>query len=391
MKRVVFCTELGGNYGHISGFIKLSQYLVAQGCEVVFILRSLQFAHLLGSKAVCFQAPVPNFVPVRRDTYSYSGLLSSMGYNDESVLTEYLGMWRRLFESLKVDLVVADHAPTALLAAHSLNLHACAIGTGFVVPPAADKFPLFISGVPHSVDEMDAAVLSVVNKALAKFQSAPLITVGDIFNRSNQFLCTFPEMDHYGFRPDADYWGPLFSEDMAEIVDWPNDFEPKIFAYLTPKVRSLTLVLHALAQLPGCKLVHIPGFTLQDIAGYRHLDLKIISSPVNIKSVLSDASLVVSQGGAGLGSQCLLAGVRHVMIPTQTEQRMLARRMTAQGLVYAVDPEVGAPDYSLIFDRALACPVLGKNIAIMREKYAGFSQGEQLAALAEEMLSPLCS
>jgi len=388
MKRIVFCTELGGNYGHISGFIKLYECLVAQGFEVIFILRSLQFAQLLGEHAKCFQAPVPNFVPVRRETYSYSGLLSSMGYSDEPVFAEYLGAWRELFKSYKVDLVVADHAPTALLAAHSLGLPACAIGTGFVLPPAGGKFPPFVSGGVHTADTIDSTVLSVVNKALDSFQSSPLLSLGDIFTRSNQFLCTFPEMDHYDFRPDADYWGPLFSADMADEADWPNDSEPKIFAYLTPKVRSLTLALTALAQLPGYKLVHVPGLSAQDLADYQHLGLNIVTSPVNIKSVLAKASLIVSQGGAGLASQCMLAGVRHVMIPTQMEQKMLARKMSAQGLAYAIDPNADSPNYPAVFNRALTCPVLGKNIALMRNKYAGFVQDEQIAALVEEIVSP---
>lgn len=98
------------------------------------MLRSLQFARLLGAEARCLQAPVPNFVPVRRETHSYSELLSLMGHLDPAVLVGYLAAWRELFTSLSADLVIADHAPTALLAAHSLNLPACAIGTGFVLP-----------------------------------------------------------------------------------------------------------------------------------------------------------------------------------------------------------------------------------------------------------------
>lgn len=389
MKRIVFCTELGGNYGHISGFIKLSQCLAAQGVEVIFILRNLQFAYLLGANARCVQAPVPDFVPVRRETYSYAELLSVMGYLDKSVLTDYLAAWRNLLRSQAADVVVADHAPTALLAAHSLSLPACAIGTGFVIPPAGDKFPPFMSGFSSSVDDIDTKVLAVVNHALDKFQSAPLASLGDIFTRSNQFLCTFPEMDHYDVRPDADYWGALFSEDMADEFAWPSDLEPKIFAYLTPKVSSLKQALSALAQLPGYKLVHIPNVNLQDITEYKHMGITITASPVNMKSVLRNVSLVVSQGGAGLSAQCLLAGVRHLMIPTQLEQRMLARKMTLQGLAYAIDPEVDSPDYLAVLNRALTCTVLEKNIAMMSCKYQGFSQDEQIAALAEEILSPL--
>ncbi len=392
MKRVVFCWELGGNYGHISGFINLYRHLKVQGFEVAFILRSLKYTGLLSENAQtnCFKAPIPNIIPTTRVAYSYADILAQIGYLDEAVLSNYLKAWRDLLIQTGADLVVADHAPTALLAAQTLGLPSAAIGTGFVMPPGSVEFPLYLPDGEKPVIGIDHQLVIEINKVLKKSGARSLEEVGNIFSRSQQFLCTFPELDHYGYRQETEYWGPLFSDDIGEVFSWPKGAEPRIFAYLTPKIINLSQVIRALATLPGFKLLHIPGMSANDIEAYQAPNLKILSTPVNMRSLLSEGvEMVVSQGGMGLASQCFLAGIKQVIIPTQMEQHMLAQRMSSQELAYGIAAENVTATYRDVFHQALGCPVLAHSCALIKQKYTGFSQTEQIEALVEDMVSPL--
>lgn len=381
MKRIVFCTELGGNYGHVSGLLELSRNLCGQEDELIFVLCNMAVAPLLGEDVSCVQVPLPNVVPADKDSYSYAGLLGLLGYDDESVLTDYLTRWRNLLAG--ADLVIADHAPSALLAAQSLGIDCAAVGTGFVIPPP--DMPLFNPGLAPDKDPAPH-ILATINRVMDRLSAPRLEKLGDIFTRSRQFLCTFPELDHYGLRAGTDYWGPLYSEHMGEIFTWPVASEANIFAYLTPRVHNLPAALAALGELPGFKLAHIPGIDPALAAAYNRSDLLIKPEPINMASVLPQVDLMISQGGAGVTSLCAIYGLRHVMVPTQMEQRMLTRRLVKQGLAYGVDPDTDAPDYAGIFNRALNCPTLTRNTELLRMQYRDFSQVEQLEALVEALL-----
>jgi len=275
------------------------------------------------------------------------------------------------------------------LAARTLGLPIATIGTGFVMPPFESAFPLFSAGLAEPEAGLDDRVLANINHAMQVFDGQLLANLGDIFSAAENYLCTFPELDHYGARADVDYWGPLFSANLGVDYQWPADASHYVFAYLTPRLKHLAQAVAAIAQLPGHKLVHIPGLTPEQLKAFSAQDISLVSSPVNMDSVLRRANLVISQGGMGLSSLCALAGVRHVIVPTQMEQTMLARRLSSMGLAYAANAEVTADEYFSVFIKALLCEQLAKNGQLLAQKYQGFSQEEQLGALVEDMLELL--
>lgn len=389
MKRIIFCWELGGNYGHITSFLPFYRELVKAGMAVDFVIRDLGFAHkLLGEQGIrYFQAPLP------RDelneaifTYSYTDLLAQIGYLDSSRLTSYVSAWRDLLLVLDADMVIADHAPTALLAARTLGLPGAIFGSGFFNPPFTNPFPIFHvwSGVPHEVARKnDAAVLHNINLVLKCFEKEPVTSVASILDVDENFLCTIPELDHYDVREGQDYWGPYFIDDIGIEPDWPEVSGPKIFAYVTTKVKSLELFLQELQLVQGSKLVHIPRASQELIAHFERNDLRIVPEPVQMKAIVKDADLVIHQCGIGTVSACVMGGVKQLLLPTQLEQRMLAKKLVRAGLAYGIDPDSPTPAYKVIVESALSCPRLQEKTQKLQQKYLGFDQREQYGVMAE--------
>src|SRR6187431_1555200 len=200
MLRAIFCWEMGANYGHIAGFLPIYKELKRRGVDIWLIVRDNTHVHLLGDEAItqCLQAPSPRFNPAPRDLHTFADLLAQIGYINEQVLSHYVLDWCELILPLKPDWIISDHAPTAQLAARALGIPACLIGTGFILPPVKSYFPPLFSEFAQSVNQLDEKILYAMNKVLALFKAKPYREIGDLFNSSQQFLCSFAEQDHYG-------------------------------------------------------------------------------------------------------------------------------------------------------------------------------------------------
>lgn len=389
MKKVVFCWELGGNYGHITSFLPFYRELVKAGLQVDFVLRDLGFAHqLLGDTGVrYFQAPLPkDELNVAINTYTYTDLLAQIGYLDSDRLISYVSGWRDLFLIFEADIIIADHAPTALLAARALGLPSAMFGSGFLIPPRQNPMPVFPiwNNVPDKIAHQHSEpVLGSINTVLSHFKCAPLEAISDLFDVTERFLCTAPELDHYIGREGDEYWGPYFIDDIGIEPQWPDVPGAKIFAYITPKIKNMEHLLGELQRVSGSKLIHIPRASADLISRYSRADLRIEPTPVKMSAVVESAHLVVNQAGIGTVSACALAGVRQLLIPTQLEQRMVCKKLVSLGLAYGVDPEQDFADYQGTIEKALGCPLLGERVRIFQQKYFGFNQQEQYAVMTE--------
>jgi hypothetical protein len=233
---------------------------------------------------------------------------------------------------------------------------------------------------------LDEKILYTMNKVLALFKAELYREIGDLFNSSPQFLCSFAEHDHYGPRSNLPYWGALFDSSFGEEFAWPGGAEFYSFAYLTSKIEGFERAVAAVANLPGFKLLHVPAADKNIIEQYRDRnDVVIKSEPVLLSAVFDRVDLVVHQGGMGVSAQCLLKGVPQVLIPTQTEQRMLARQMLSQNIGKAVDHHKN-PSFDTVFQEALVDQELRVTTTLLQQKYAGFSQQVQIEKMVDEML-----
>src|SRR5690606_4495882 len=118
---------------------------------------------------------------------SYADVLAMFGYASREGLGALVAAWDNLFAAFMPDLVVADHAPTALVAAAGA-IPAVAIGNGFTLPPAdLAEFPILR---PHLAPLAAQAALfeAVAAVQRARRRPAPAALPG-ILAAERRFVC----------------------------------------------------------------------------------------------------------------------------------------------------------------------------------------------------------
>ena len=139
MAHILYAWELGSGLGHIDRMLMATRGLRARGHTVQPVLRDLSRAHhRLGAEGLAsLQSPVwlPQLAnPPALGTYA--AVLAAAGWLDPAGLAGLLTHgWRGLIKLVRPDWLIADHAPTALLAARGLGLRVHAVGNSFEIPP----------------------------------------------------------------------------------------------------------------------------------------------------------------------------------------------------------------------------------------------------------------
>lgn len=393
MSRILYCWELGAGYGHIAAFLPVARRLRQAGHDVIFVLKNLQFADvLLGDEAFGYlQAPVywPDGRPLPA-ALNYAGILANTGYTDPTSLYSRANAWRALYRHLKPDLLVFDHAPTAQLAARGLPLTGALFGGGFQIPPASHPLPAlrpWLPTAPRELADTEARVLAGANAVAARLEAPTLRTLADLFETSETFLCTWPELDAYPQRVSARYWGPALHATAGSEPRWPTGSALKLFGYLRPEYPALGPLLQALAASGWSCLLHIPGASAAFADQHAGANLHICAQPLRLEAALGTCDLAVHHGGAATGAACLLAGKPQLVLPMQIEQAINARHIASIGAGIQLPAETVKPNFRALLKDLSARPDYAAAAKAFGAKYAGFEPDAQAQAIAERCLS----
>lgn len=346
MANIFLAWELGEGYGHLRPLAFVADQLQRAGHTVSMAARRL------GRVARAFQdAPAPLFQaplelkPVstlRWPTLGFADVLFNTGFDDADTLRARVRAWQTLFESTAADLVLANHSPTAVLAARCLELPLVTIGNGFEHPAPGQALPIF----PHSPDDAALAqvarseqqVLDAINACLDAYGKPRLTYVGDLFDlRDRCFLTTLAECDHYGPRAGANYYDvPLLAD--GDAPRWPagTGDEPRVFAYLghSPQLEG---VLARILALPLRLLVFHVDIPAAVVSRLERSNVVFTQRLVDLEQVAGEAAFALTNANHATTCQLLLEGLPCVLAPLQVEQALFARQALKTGAVLSVD------------------------------------------------------
>jgi hypothetical protein len=400
LAHIHFAWELGGGLGHAGRLKPLALEALRRGHQVSMGLRDLVhtnqiLAELDALGVARLQAPVwlHEVKGLPATQISLAEILLAMGYVNAGALQGLFMGWRGMLQVLKPDLVVADSAPTAVLAARSLGVPSATVGIGYFMPPNATPMPLlrdWEAVQPGRVEAGDAQMLNAINTVLQDVGCAPLQHAAQAMLGDLPLLQTWPEFDHYGRHTlpvGQRWWGPSMLSGAGVAPQWPTAGganAPKVFAYLKSNHPDHALVLQALVGL-GCQVeCYLPEVATGRPPPVTSPLIHYSSGPVDLLAALPGCALCVCHGGEATLAQALLLKVPVLLLPTQAEQFLISRAVGRGGLGINVAELRRPVDYVALIQPMLNPIGPHKQAATaFAERHADFTSAQQTRDLVD--------
>jgi UDP:flavonoid glycosyltransferase YjiC (YdhE family) len=397
MARILIAWELGEAFGHLARCLRLAEELRQRGHAVVLVLKDVRLPgpHVAMHGITVLQAPLSpqQRLAKQRMPVNHADVLLHCGFADAREVAARLVVWHGIFRLTRPEVVVADHAPTALLAACRADIPHIAIGNGFAIPPGVSPWPSIRpwDSIPdETLLAAEQRLHDVTDTAQRSMGHAEPVRMREVYGEGD-VLDTFAELDHYGPRPGARYAGPVVAMPHAHRVNWHDHGGARVLAYLRPTVPGFTKIVQELARLDAEVLCVAPGLapgTARSLATRR---LRIALAPVDLALLLKDADLAVGYASCGFATQALLAGVPLLLRPRYVEQMLLGRRVEAMGAGRLLHTRIDAEVIAAGLQDVLHSPVHRQAAQAFKDRHRHFSPEQtigQTCSLIEQACIP---
>lgn len=379
MAAILYAWEFGANLGHVGAFMPLARALRDAGHEVHWVVcQPAVVGDFLASEGFTWlAAPTLPEQPRQGPPLTYADILLRFGYANSQNLFGLVGGWREAMRLTGAQLVMADHSPTSVLAARTLELPVMLFSNGFTVPPRHSPLPNmrpWQAIAEQIIVDLDQAALANVNTVLSRFNTPPLPYLANLFDVAEETMITFPELDHYPDRGQARYWGSLPSAGGGQAVVWPALGSKRLFAYLRPENPHHEAALAALHSLGQATAIYFPGMTPELALRYSAPHLRFLDQPADLDQMAREADVAITYASLATTTAFLLAGKPLLMFPGHLEQFMVARRVVDMGAGLLVNPEEPPGDLRAALTALLDNPNFRTNAQAFARKYAAFDQ-----------------
>jgi UDP:flavonoid glycosyltransferase YjiC (YdhE family) len=341
VKTVLFAWELGAGTGHLMTLRRLASYLQPYGVKAIAgICRSAPDVALDEFFSEIHHLPSWSDTSGNRERRAASSatmndILAGAGLASATTMRGMLEAWDRVFRATKPDLVIAEYAPAAVLAAQR-RIPLMLVGTGFTLPPQdMPRFPLLHRLAPPVFSERQT--LEAVNEAKGFFKWPLLDRLPQVFAGDAYFVRTFPLLDPYRYERNASADGPI----LDRMPTARKSDAETIFVYISRGVAPHRHLAGALR--PAAERVHIyaPMLSADECSDLEARGATIALEPVALADALSDCSLVIHLGGNGLAAEAIAAGVPQLVLSTHVEQELNGLALEDAGvgrMIRAHDP-----------------------------------------------------
>jgi hypothetical protein len=335
--------EMGAGLGHVLSLARIAETLRRRGQEIcgAYLCR-LENSALLAPHvkepirlAPTFGAPSRSQAGDPPQVATYGEFLGDIGYGSAERLSRQIGLWRRIYQEDRPDLVIADSAPTALIAARSMGLGTIAIGTPYYLPPSnLPTFPLLASGdLPRRYNE--AALLATLNTVLESFGGEALAAFPQVFDADASCVTSLRMVDFYdGQRalpilPPIHECPPPAGHEGNEVIVYLSA-PPPIEDPLWDALAGLDMPTHIVASdldEPVRRKLSRQNITLG-------LGLSALLTPVDL---VARCRVLVSNGNSGIVNLGLRAALPQVCLPLTSEHVSTCFGLSRHGAAVVLD------------------------------------------------------
>ncbi|MEM9060546.1 MAG: hypothetical protein AAGD13_08775 [Pseudomonadota bacterium] len=368
LPRILFAWEMGENFGHVSKIAETARALHGRAELWVAVRNPIalrQMAPDLDVKVLAAPAAPPHGPISAQDAgLSYPDALRHVGWAQPRDLAPLVEAWRSLFSLVRPDVLVAQAAPTSLLAARGLDLTTAMIGSGFDAPPRAHPMPSFYHWDPKlkaPTIERETGVLKTANSVLLELGAPKLDRFCDLLDTDAYLLATFTEIDHYAprdaFEPaHPEYLGQLITSDKGAELRWRADAQHRILAYLRPTGRPFEAGAKALEQLDARfdVILACPGAPPGMAERLAKSTVRLVDGPVRLDGLIEDCDLGISHASNGIAAAFIMTGVPQIGLPNHSEQIMVAQAVGRSRLGFGLAGQYGVNEVLRTIDTVLS-------------------------------------
>lgn len=258
-----------------------------------------------------------------RPIANWGEYLADIGFADQDFVEASLDWWVATLRGRRIDLLIAEFAPFALLAARALGIPSIATGQGHSVPPSTmARFPTSRSAMACLHDETELVCL--VNRAGQKHGLPRLEAFPQIYTASAHMPRTIPQLDPYLFwRRNAAYLPP-FSRQFPE-----RGLGDEVFVYFSTHEHNEPAIMAAIAALglPTRAVVTEASDEQREVLA--QAGVVVETAPLPHAEIAARSRMIIHAGQHGAVCLGLALGLPQVAFPCMSEQSENARRIEA--------------------------------------------------------------
>ncbi len=338
-RSALLCWEAGRGYGHALALLAIARRLEARGWRPVLAFPPDRLPAGVDTSAMTMRAapvwgaecrPLPR---MPSSTASLGDILSDIGLRSAEWVRNQISGWWRILAECRPDVIVADYAPGAILAARG-RIPSIAYGVGFTVPPAGmRRFPPLHDLAPPLHDE--TSICAAVNSVLADLNIRAIASLADTLTGDAQCVATLPLLDPY----DASRSDPVLGPQLDAPIPYRSGGSNEIFCYLreAPGSDRLDAFASCLLNLPGPVVAFMPGLARQTAERLRSGGVTLLDGPAPLATQLRRSRLVVHFGSHGVAAAALLAGAPQLILDLDIEKLLIAAALTRRGVARRFD------------------------------------------------------
>jgi hypothetical protein len=236
---------------------------------------------------------------------------------------------------------------------------------------------------PLRLEQDEERVRRAMNELLAGWCQPPLARATELYSRLDvTLLNTFAELDHFGSRADATYWGTCPSG-IGETVDWPLGSGPKVFGYLKP-FAALEALLAGLAERKLPAVIYAPEVNPQLQGRFECETLRFAPRPVDLNAAGQWCDVAILNATHGTTAALLMAGKPSLQIPLFLEQQLTADNVVRMGAGLCV--EANRPDRVVEqLDQLVGDDWYAAAAREFSHRYADYNHLDQIDAMVERI------
>ncbi|MDA0821542.1 MAG: hypothetical protein O3C28_03855 [Proteobacteria bacterium] len=337
MAKIVFTWELGQGYGHLVRYVELIKRLLKDQHDVWFLAKNSERAKsVFGELPVHVEGIPAGYTPVSErlsELHSNPDILHNFGFFASAPLEQQLRGWVEKLAAINPDLLIIDHSPMIQLANQVCRIKSIASGSGFTVPQASSPMrPMRFWSMPDlsNVCARESRVLAIINQVLHRYGTSPVAAVADVLSTDKQWLWTFRELDHYGFREAGNYLGNFPQADFGDAPTWGGGDRIKLFAYLSGNTLPREFPL-AVKKIDADLCLFAPNLRFGEIEKFAGVEFQRATTPVDLARAAVECDAALTQGGLNSASTFLLYGKPVVTLVDNLERYMVGRRLELLG------------------------------------------------------------